>query len=307
MLTPFAPIALFVFNRPRHTRQTVQSLFKNVLAAKSDLFIFADGPRSDADRNAVQEVRAYIRSITGFNKITIIERDRNFGLAQSIILGVTEIVNRYGRIIVLEDDIVTSPYFLKYMNEALLRYENEERVMHISGYMFPIDPSNIPETFFYRASSCWGWGTWKRAWNKFEPDPAKLIKIITERKLKYEFNLLGSMNYLDMLKDQVKNRVDSWAVRWYASVFLNQGLCLHPAQSLVQNIGHDSGGVHCGRSDTFNVNLNNRHITYFETLIEENGEALKRLKVYFEGLTPTLYAKLIKKAGSFFRSSVDLF
>lgn len=306
MLNSFAPIALFVYNRPWHTRRTVEALRANELAAESDLFVFSDGPRSNADFKAVQEVREYIRSITGFHHVTVIERDRNLGLAQSIISGVTEIVNRSGRIIVLEDDIVTSPHFLKFMNEALLRYENEERVMHISGYMFPIDASNIPETFFYRGSSCWGWGTWKRAWNKFEPDPAKLIKIITDRKLKYEFNFLGSINYLGMLKYQAKSRVDSWAIRWYASVFLNQGLCLHPAQSLVQNIGHDSSGIHCDSSVAYNVKLNNDQITYFETKIEENSEAVKLIKEYFESITPTLYAKLIKKSRILFSPLVRL-
>ena len=291
-----APITLFVFNRPWHTRQTVEALQNNALAKESELFIFSDGPKSDDDRKAVREVREYLRTITGFKSVSRIERADNLGLAHSIISGVTEIVNRFGCIIVLEDDIVTSPHFLKFMNEALSRYENEERVMHVAGYMFPIDASNIPETFFYRGSSCWGWGTWRRAWNKFEPDPAKLIKIITDRKLKYEFNFLGSINYLGMLKYQAKSRVDSWAIRWYASVFLNQGLCLHPAQSLVQNIGHDSGGVHCDKSDAFNVNLKNGQITYFETLIEENNEALNRLQQYFESITPTLYEKLTRKS-----------
>jgi len=288
-----APIALFVFNRPWHTRRTVEALHDNELAAESDLFVFSDGPRSDADSKTVQEVRAYIRSITGFRQVTIIERDRNFGLAQSIISGVTEIINRFGRIIVLEDDIVTSPHFLKFINEALLRYENEERVMHISGYMFPIDASKIPETFFYRGPSCWGWGTWKRAWNKFEPDTAKLIKIITDRKLKYQFNILGSINYLSMLKYQAKSRVDSWAIRWHASVFLRNGLCLHPSHSLVNNIGHDGTGVHCDTTVDYKVKIANNPVTYFPDVIEESTVALRLTANYFLLLKKPLYKRII--------------
>ena len=296
-----APIALFVFNRPWHTRRTVEALTDNELAAESDLFVFSDGPRSDADSKAVQEVRAYIRSITGFHQVTIIERDRNFGLAQSIISGVTEIVNRFGRIIVLEDDLVTSRHFLRYMNGALTRYQNIDKVMHVAGYMFPVkDADKLPDTFFYRGTSCWGWGTWKRAWNKFEPDSAKLIQKIKDGKLTYEFNILGSINYMGMLKAQAKNSIDSWAIRWYAGVFLNQGLCLHPAQSLVQNIGHDNSGVHSSRSDVYTVNLHNEQITYFETIIKENIDAVYSLKEYFESITPALYTKIIKKIGNLF-------
>ena len=141
----------------------------------------------------------------------IIERDENRGLADSIISGVTEIVNRYGRIIVLEDDLVLSSQFLNYMNDALEIYKDSEKVMHISGYMFPVK-GELPETFFYRTTSCWGWATWKRAWDSFEPDSNKLLNIIKDKGLKRKFDIEGSTGHYKMLQMQSKGKVNSWAV-----------------------------------------------------------------------------------------------
>lgn len=158
-----APIALFVYNRPMHTRQTVEALLANELAAESDLIIFADGAKSGKDADAVQEVREYIHSISGFKSIKINEQDTNQGLANSVIAGVTEVVNESGRIIVLEDDMVTSPYFLNYMNDSLEMYKDEDKVISIHGYMYPVK-EKLPETFFLQGADCWGWATWKRGY-----------------------------------------------------------------------------------------------------------------------------------------------
>ena len=155
----FAPIALFAYNRPWHIRKTVETLQKNELSEHSELFIYSDGPKNQEDRELVNEVRQYLHSIRGFKHIEIIEQKRNSGLADAIVSGVTEIVGTYGKTIVLEDDLVTSPYFLRYMNDALKFYKEDEQVMHIAGYMLPINSFGLPETFFYRIASCWGWGT----------------------------------------------------------------------------------------------------------------------------------------------------
>jgi len=162
-----APIVLFVYNRPWHMRQTIEALQKNELAEVSELFIFSDGPKSEADKEKVLEVREYIKTIPGFKSVTLIKRERNIGLAQSIITGVTDVINRYGRIIVLEDDMVTSPYFLKFMNEALEFYKDAEKVVCVHGYIYPIE-AKLPETFFLRGADCWGWATWKRGWDLFD-------------------------------------------------------------------------------------------------------------------------------------------
>jgi hypothetical protein len=295
MLNTPAPIALFVYNRPWHTRRTVEALCHNELAAGSDLFVFSDGPRSNADLKAVQEIREYLRSIAGFHQVTIIERDRNLGLAQSIISGVTEIVNRSGRIIVLEDDMVTSPYFLKYINEALELYKDENRVISIHGYIYPIK-NPLPETFFIKLTGCWGWGTWKRGWDLFEPDGKILLKELEIRKLTKKFDMNGSYIFTQMLRDQTKGKNNSWAIRWQASAFLNDKLTLFPGSSHIRNIGNDGSGIHCGKTDCFHVELACSPV-YFEKIpIEESQDALKEIENYFKSIRANMLSTIIHRA-----------
>jgi len=275
-----APIVLFVYNRPWHTQQTVKALQKNKLADRSDLFIYSDSPKDEQSEEAVQKVRKYIHTIVGFQTVTIREREKNLGLAGSIIDGVSKVVNKYGRIIVLEDDIATSPYFLRYMNDALNFYQDEEKVMHISGYMFPIDHRGLRETFFYRVTSCWGWATWIQAWKYFKKD-IKWVYQVFSREDRRAFNLDGNHNFWDQIEGNKLGRLNSWAIFWYASVFMRQGLCLHPARSLVNNIGHDGSGIHCGNSKKFTVLLIDKPITCFETTIKEDPLALARMKSFY--------------------------
>lgn len=289
-----APIALFTYNRLRHTQETIAALQKNNLAAESGLFIFSDGPKSAADEPKVGEVREYLGSLTGFRNVTVIERKRNLGLAQSIITGVAEIVNKYGRIIVLEDDMVTSPYFLKFMNDALELYRDEERVISIHGYIYPIK-TQLPETFFIIDTGCWGWATWKRGWALFEPDGKKLIQAIEERNLSKKFDINGSYGFTKMLRDQTKGRNNSWAIRWQASAFLKDKLTLFPGSSLVRNIGHDTSGAHCAETNCFDVELSISPVTINRIPIEENQAALKELEKYFRSIKPNLFKSVIKK------------
>jgi glycosyltransferase involved in cell wall biosynthesis len=275
-----SPIVLFTYNRPWHTRQTVKALQKNELADLSDLIIYSDGPKDEQSEEAVQKVRKYIHTIDGFKTVTIREREKNLGLADSIIDGVSKVVNKYGRIIVLEDDIATSPYFLRYMNDALNFYQDEEKVMHISGYMFPIDHRGLRETFFYRATSCWGWATWIQAWKYFKKD-IKWVYQVFSREDRRTFNLDGNHNFWAQIEGNKLGRLNSWAIFWYASVFKRQGQCLHPARSLVNNIGHDGSGIHCGNSKKFTVSLIDKPITYFETTIKEDPLALARMKSFY--------------------------
>ena len=176
-----APIVLFVYNRPDHTRQTVEALQKNELAIDSELFIYSDAAKNENAEQKVNEVREYIKSIDGFKKITIIEREKNWGLANSIIDGVTKIVNEYGKIIVLEDDLVTSPYFLKFMNGALEIYKDEEKVYSITGYSFSDDISLIDTTYFLSITSSWSWATWEHKWQYFKRDKQALQKYIDNK------------------------------------------------------------------------------------------------------------------------------
>ena len=237
-----APLALFVYNRPWHTRQTVEALLANTVANQTPLHVFSDAPRNDATSVAVAEVRSYVRNITGFKTISIIERDTNFGLARSVIDGVTRLCQEHGRVIVVEDDLVTSPYFLEYMNTALDQYEEEEKVMQVSGHIFPVPEfTQREEALFLPFMTSWGWGTWKRAWKYFDPAAQGWESITRNNVLRNRFNLDGHYDYSTMLEQQMKGKLDSWAIRWHLSAFLRNGVALFPPQSLVKNIGLDSG------------------------------------------------------------------
>jgi FkbM family methyltransferase len=279
-----APIALFVYNRPWHTRQTLEALAANEWADQSVLYIFADGAKADATEEQlanIAAVRQLIRSRQWCKEVHIIERQRNWGLADNIIDGVTQIVNQYGRIIVLEDDLVTSPGFLRYMNEALELYANEPRVMHISGYMFPVKGS-LPETFFYNANSCWGWATWARAWQHFINDPLYLYKQITKsKKTVRRFNINNSYPFLSQLEANMLGKTKRWAVRWYASFFIRGGFALHPYPSLVNNIGHDNSGENCTPQDDFHWPILAKNIPVKPQPIRESRKARKLMEYFY--------------------------
>jgi len=283
---PLAPIALFVYNRLEHTRQTIAALQKNDLAASSDLIIFSDAPKNELAGENVQAVREYLPQITGFKSVRIILREKNFGLAQSIITGVSEIVEQFGKVIVLEDDLITSPYFLKYLNEALGFYENNESVISIHAYVYPVKQS-LPETFFLKGADCWGWATWKRGWRLFEPDGRKLLQAIKDRGLSRAFDLGGAYPYTQMLAGQICGLNNSWAVRWYASAFLNDRLTLYPGRSLVTNTGFDNSGTHTGSIQLFKGKLTETPIAVREIVVEENQAALKTIRLFFR--QPRLY------------------
>jgi hypothetical protein len=287
-----APIVLFIYNRPWHTRKTIEALLKNELAEQSALFIYSDGPKKAEYLDKVYEVREYIHTITGFSSVSIIERERNLGLALSIITGVTEIVNRFGKIIVLEDDMVTSSYFLRYMNEALEMYDKEEKVISIHGYMYPVT-AQLPETFFIKGADCWGWGTWKRGWDLFEADGTKLLKELKSRKLKKRFDFNGTYHFTKMLKEQISGKIDSWAIRWYASALLKDGLTLYPGKSLVQNIGTDNSGIHCCKTDCFRTEVASKQVNFNYSLPQEDENIILIFQNYFNSIRIPFYKRFL--------------
>jgi hypothetical protein len=291
-----APIALFVYSRLTHTRQTVDALLKNTLAKQSDLIIFSDAAKSELQAKAVSEVREYIHQIDGFKSVKIVERPVNSGLANSIIDGVTSVVNQYGRVIVLEDDLVTSSYFLQYMNDGLNIYEKNEGVVSIHGYVYPID--GLPETFFLWGADCWGWATWKNRWSMFEPDGTKLLGELKRRNLTKRFDFNGAYSYSKMLADQIIGKNNSWAVRWHASAFLNNKYTLYPGKSLVLNIGNDGTGTHCGETSAFSSKLGNKAIEVAPISVEDNQQALLAIERYFKkqkGNFMSRYLQLLAK------------
>ena len=289
-----SPIAFFAYNRPEHARQTLESLSQCDGAQESELFIYCDGPKGAKDEMAVEQVREIVKSHTWCGAVQVIEKDVNLGLANSIVHGVTEIVDRYGRIIVLEDDLVLSSQFLNFMNDALDHYEDIQEVMHVSGYMFPVR-GKLPETFFYRATSCWGWATWKRASDKFELDAKKLLAKFKDAKQRWEFDIRGTMNYYKMLRSQARNNTDAWAARWYASVFFNDGLCLHPGISFVNNIGHDNTGLHCRPTDIYNVEVSKDRISHFTKEIKESEQAIILMSDFYRSLNKPFFVRVLSK------------
>lgn len=276
-----APIALFVYNRPQHTQRTIKFLQQNELATDSRLYIFSDGPRTAADDLKVAEVREFIKNVDGFKSVTIIESRSNKGLANSVIEGVSQLTENYGQVIVFEDDLISSPFTLTYFNEALNRYREEEKVMHIGAYMYPLTESSLPESFFYRAATSWGWATWHRAWKQFNPDIDQLMQQFTTEK-KAAFSIGHTMNFWKQMLEFKNGKNNSWAIRWYASIFLKGGLTLNPAQSLVNNIGHDGTGVHSGINDIYNVVINPKPITCFPDEIKEHQAAYTAIRAFLQ-------------------------
>ncbi|MGL4851361.1 MAG: glycosyltransferase [Phocaeicola sp.] len=285
-----APILLFVYNRPQHLAQALKSLQLNSLASQSDLYIYSDAAKGADDVEWVAAVRKQIHSLTGFKSVTVVERQENWGLARNVIDGVTTLVNQYGRVIVLEDDLVVAPYFLSFMNEALELYKDEERVGHIQACDYINDPS-LPDSFFIRWTGSWGWATWANAWKLFNPNGAELLEALEERKLTRTFDFEGTYPYARMLRRQVMGQNNSWAIRWNASLFLAGVLSLNVGRSLVKNLGFDGTGTHCGGGGLYDSSLTLSALPVVAiTPVEENKRARKAYTAYYRR-TNSFWAK----------------
>lgn len=277
-----APIVLFVYNRPNHTQNLLASLLKNKLASDSELYVFCDGPKNKSDQELqvkVLEVRTLIRDLKGFKTVHVFESENNKGLAASVIDGVSKILAVENKVIVLEDDLVLSDCFLEFMNNALVRYEEETSVMQISGYSFPIR-GKLPDTYFLNFCSSWGWATWSRAWKYFEPS-ANLLLNQFDNSMKKKFDFNHTYNFYRMLSKAANKKNDSWAIRWYASIFLHNGLTLFPKDSFVNNSGNDNSGVHSIATDVFNHNKLSNKLPEFTSVLEEDKQIRMRLSLYY--------------------------
>ena len=293
-----SPILLFTYNRPEHTRLTLEALKKNHLSDRSSLYIFSDGYRDETDREEVMKVRELIRSVEGFASIHIEERTENVGLARNIIEGVTGVVNEHGKVIVLEDDLITSPYFLTFMNDVLERYEQEEKIAHVQGFCFPL--LDLPDAFLIKWTGSWGWATWKRAWDLFNPDGEALLTEIMKKKLNREFDFNGNYPFTRMLRRQVNGENDSWAIRWNASLFLKNRLSVNAGKSLVQNIGFDGSGRHSGRDEIYTTPLHMSALSSEIPRIEENMIARKAFEKYYRRTNSHL-AKAVRRVKRLFK------
>jgi len=283
ILENLAPIVLFVYNRPEHTKRTFESLLNNTLVSKSTLFIFSDGAKSDKDIQNVDAVRNYIKTLSDFEKIEIIERKKNFGLANSVIIGVNEVISLLGKVIVLEDDMISSPYFLKYMNEVLNYFEDDQRIFSVTGYTFPI---KIPESYKHPLylsprSSSWGWGTWKSRWEKADWEIKDFQSFINDKSRVESFNK-GGDDLTRMLKNSISGKVDSWSVKWTYTHFINNAYCIYPVKSRIKNIGADSSGVHTSKTNKFDVDLENNDVELNGIKdLQPNKEILLNFRKFF--------------------------
>lgn len=276
---PFAPIVLFVYNRPQHTQKTLEALAENEGASESILYIFSDGYKANKpnDKAKIDEVRQVIRQQQWCKEVRIIEQTHNQGLAPSVIQGVTQIINQYGRIIVLEDDLVTAKGFITFMNQALDMYENENQVFGIAGNTY-IDDENLPDTYFLPIGTSWGWATWKRAWACFEQDADKLLKRIDTEGVKKSFDF-GGFPFYAILEQQVQGIANSWAIRFYASYFFQKGIFLFPKHCLVENIGFGEESTHTKGKNDFTTVIGKEH---YVSLIRQEPRVEESIKTLFE-------------------------
>lgn len=279
-----APIVLFVYNRPRHTELVLEALMENELADQSTLFIYCDGPKASAtekDLQNIKDVRSIIHKKKWCKELVIIQRDINIGLANSVIEGVSQVIKRQGKIIVLEDDILTGKYFLVFMNQGLNIYRNEKRVFGISGYKYPSVTDIKDSNYFLPIASSWGYATWKDRWEKVNFSSKQLINEIEKGNLKKEVDF-GGNSYFNMLNSQLAGNIDSWAIRFYVSMFLNKAYFLYPNSSLVTNIGFDNTGTHCGEDSYYSKILNSQEkIEVYPQKVELKEDIVKKVESSF--------------------------
>lgn len=311
----YAPIAFFAYKRPRHTLAALSALKANTLSDCSTLYIYCDGPKSRDDLPAVTAVREVVRSETWCQTVHIVERERNLGLANSVIAGVTELTDRYGAAIVLEDDLVTSTGFLRFANEALHRYWNEPSVMQVSAYIAPVSVAPGPDAVFLPFTASWGWATWERAWRHFDGRMSVCRKVLRTRAERWRFDLEGTYPFSRLALQQQQGKIDSWAICWYLSTFIRNGLTLYPSRSLVQNTGFDGSGVHCKRGSDFDVSLTEFSVNQWPEHLAVSDEVYQAIVKYYRArrmCKASLHQQLLHfgldrlntlatMAGSFFR------
>jgi hypothetical protein len=275
-----APVALFVYARPSHTRRTLAALLANAGVEKTPLIVFSDGPRTPQDQQAVADVRDIIRATKGFESVTLVERPRNMGLADNIVQGLDNVFQQHERAIVLEDDIECAPDFLCFMNEALDRYERDARIWHVNGWNYPISAEGLPGTYCSSTMTCWGWASWRDRWCRYNPDAAYFMKRWGWRK-RLQFNQRGSYPFYSHLIGNHIGWRKTWAIYWYATIFDAGGLCIQPASTLTQEIGSDGSGTHGLNNDMYmadRMDVVPRHLDQLSVI--ENELARQRVEAF---------------------------
>ena len=289
--TNLAPIVVFAYNRPWHLRKTLKALMANRFAKHSRLIVYADGAKPSATQTELEKiegVRDYLTLLALANKtegffhsIDIVQRECNFGLADSIINGVSEVMQKYGMAIVLEDDIITSPVFLDYMNASLHKYQHEARVWSISAWSYPINPQNLGDCFFWRSPHCWGWASWADRWQYFKRDIPWALENFSQEDIDY-ININGSARYYDQVIANYEGRIKTWAIFNYLIAYKHGALSLCPNVSYIRQIGFDNSGEHCGEDgEILNTQvINTTFPVSFPSEVVESRLAFERIEAF---------------------------
>jgi hypothetical protein len=298
MITNLAPIILFTYRRI--PKDTIESLLQNNLAIQSELFIYSDGFRSEAEKKDVLEVRKYLKTINGFKGVKILEALQNKGLANSVIDGVSEIINKYGKVIVLEDDLIVSNDFLEYMNDALEYYKDDKKIWSISGYgpNLPCLEDYDKDLYLSPRASSWGWASWKDRWESIDWNVKDFENLKHDKKMRKQFELGGDDMY-KMLALQMLGKIDSWAIRWCFSQFMQAKYTIYPTKSKIINNGfNDLKGTHnSGNSAKWDTKVNNDKITF--RTIEVDHTILECWKKYHNLSIFTKVGYFLKKYGGY--------
>lgn len=302
-----APIVFFVYNRPDHAKRTIDTLLQNELASQSKLFVFSDGAKNDKDLPAVTATRQYAHSITGFASLTVIEREHNVGCGRNISDGITQIVNQFGKVIVVEDDLLLSPYFLNFMNDGLELYKDDDQVSSINAFIYADiskHAQRLPSTYFLPQTSTWGWATWYRAWRDYDYDAAKLLAQIKERGLESTLNFDNTIDFMGTLTSQAYFNLNTWDIQWLTVNILNRKIGLYPSVAFSRNVGVDGSGTHGGKVSEkskgykrINGRLQESYTPITKIPIEINHEVLELVKKVYRDISrkPSLIYRAIRK------------
>lgn len=301
-----APIILFTYNRPKHTAQTIAALKENALAHQSQLYIYQDGLKANTTQESQEshkKTKEYIQNLIAenaqkslFAQITFIERKDNLGLADSIIDGVSSVINAHGSAIVLEDDIIVSPVFLDYMNAALQTYKDETKVWSISAWGYPIEVNDLGDCYFWRVPHCWGWASWANRWVHYKRDISWVLENFSQNDIDY-INIEKSTNFFDHFILNAKGKIKTWAIFNYLISYKHNALTLCPSLSYIKQIGFDGSGVHCNEGgEVFNAtHINTKFPVTYPNEIIESPIALHRIKTFERSLKKPLHIRAYNK------------
>lgn len=290
-----SPVALFAYNRPELLKQALDALASNFLAENTDIYIFSDAPKSEEDLTRVTAVRGEASQPRNFRSIKIIEREENYGLANNIIGGVTDIIQEHGRIIVLEDDLRTSTNFLCFMNSCLEYYQGRTSIYSISGYTpsMPILSALAKDSYLSFRPSSWGWATWSDRWERVDWSVADYSQFMSSPSRRREFNR-GGIDLRRMLTHYMQGKNNSWAIRWAYDMYKRDMHSVYPVASKVQNIGFGANGTHCQNRNIYGSDLDLSRECSFHLTDEGNPEPVvsKQFRYVY-----SYRNKLIKKLG----------